>query len=110
MHEWHDKYRDVQRLKTNSSIDKDMIIFLGLTLNDFVIGVFTFIVIIMNWDSGLSVFAAIFFGISASSVSKALRKYLPPLFLAHFNWSLGIQKNKFLPNFFRKRRFKIYGP
>lgn len=110
MYEWHDKYRDVQRLKTNASIDKDMIIFLGLTLQDFIAGVITFLIIVMNFDSGFSIFAAIFFGVLASSISKTFRKYLPPLFLVHFNWSLGIQKNKFLPNFFKKRRFKIYGP
>lgn len=110
MHEWNHKYNDVTRLQTHSSIDKDMIIFLGLTIFDFIAGVGTFLFVVMNWDSGLSIFVAIFLGCLASCLSKTYRKYFPPLFFVHFNWSLGIQKNKLYPNFFRKRRFKVYGP
>lgn len=110
MQEWNDKYRDVERIQTHASIDKPMLIFLGLTIFDFVAGVCTFIFVVMSWDSGLSIFLAILGACMASFLSKSYRNTFPPMFLNHLNWSLGLQKFKNIPNFFTKRRFKIFSP
>lgn len=109
MQEWLEKYRDVPRITTNASIDKSMILFLGLTLTDFIAGVSIFIFVIMIWDSGYSIPVAIIGSLIASSCSKIYRTYFPPMFLSHFNWSFGFQKYHSVPNFFQKHRFKVFG-
>lgn len=109
MQEWLEKYRDVPRLPTNSSIDKPMIVFLGLTLSDFVLGVSTFIFVVMIWDSGFSIPVAILGAIASSSCSKFYRISFPPMFLSHFNWAMGLHKSDYIPNFFYKRRFRVFG-
>ena len=110
MNEWVDKYRDVDRLQTNSWIDKPMILFFGLTLFDFIAGVVVFLIIVMNLDSGWSFFISIFAAFAATGLSKFYRVHFPNRFLMHLNWSLGIQKHKSVPTFFKRSRFKIYGP
>jgi len=110
MQEFLDKYRDVPRQETHGSIDKPMLIFLGLTLSDFIAGVSVFITVVMFWDSGISIPVAISGACATAILSKFYRNYFPPMFLNHFNWSMGIQKFTNIPSFFRKRRFKSYGP
>lgn len=110
MFEFNDKYRDVERIQTHSNIDKPMLIFLGLTLFDFVAGVCSFISVVMSSDSGFSIILAISAACGASFLSKSYRNYFPPKFINHFNWSFGLQKFKDVPNFFTKRRIKIFGP
>lgn len=110
MQEWLDKYRDVPRKETYSSIDKPMILFLGLTLLDFVGGVSSFLFVVMFLDNGLSIFVAIISAFIVMVLSKAYRVHFPQMFLSHFNWSIGLQKFKNIPNFFTKTRFKIFCP
>lgn len=110
MQEWLEKYRDVPRHATNASIDKPMILFLGLTLSDFIAGVSIFIFVVMIWDSGFSIPVAIFGAVASAACAKFYRTYFPPMFLSHFNWSFGLQKFKHIPNLFQKSRFKVFGP
>ena len=85
MQEWFEKYRDVPRLTTNASIDKPMILFLGLTLFDFIAGVSTFICVVMIWDSGLSIPVAVIGAFVSAGFAKWYRTHFPPLFLSHVN-------------------------
>lgn len=110
MQEWLDKYKEVPRLQTCASIDKPMILFVGLTLTDFVMGVSVFICVVMFWDSGWSILCAIFGGLAASFCAKFYRNHFPLMGLSHFNWSLGIQKFKCIPSFFHSRHFRIFEP
>ena len=109
MQEWLEKYRDVPRLETNASIHKPMILFLGLTLPDFIAGVSTFIFVVMIWDSGFSIPLAIFGAFASAMCAKLYRTHFPPMFLSHFNFSFGLQKFKYIPNFFQKSRFRVFG-
>lgn len=108
MQEFYEKYHDAPRQETYSSIDKPMIIFLGLTLPDFIIGVSAFILIVMFWDSAVSIPIAILSAVIFCLLSKSYRKFFPPLFLSHFNWSFGLQKFKGIPNLFKRGRFKFF--
>lgn len=110
MLEYYDKYKDAPSLKTASSIDKPMVIFLGLTLQDFISGVTVFLSIMMTWDDGIAVPIAIFLSCLCTFLSKSYRKYFPPRFLTHFNWSLGIQNTPGIAKVFSKRRFRCFGP
>lgn len=110
MLEFMDKYKDVPRKETSSTIDKPMLIFLGLALTDFIAGVATFLAIVMFWDTGLAVPVAISSGFLAAWGSREYRRRFPLRFLTHWNWSLGIQHMGSLPTFFGKRRFVIFGP
>lgn len=108
MQEWFEKYNSVPRQKTNASIDKPMIIFLGLTLPDFIVGVVAFLSIVMFWDSAWSALVGIVCAVVFCSLSKAYRRHFPPCFLVHFNWSLGFHSLPGIPKLFKKRRFKFY--
>jgi hypothetical protein len=82
MHEWYEKYASYPRDVTLTTFDKPMLIFLGLTITDFVAGVSSFIALIMVWDSLLAIPVAIchrHFGVLAgknSTESAARRVFL----------------------------------
>jgi hypothetical protein len=80
MLEYMEKYRSVPRLETCVTIDKPMVLFLGLAISDFISGVATFLAVVMFWDSGLAVFAAIFGGVAASWMSREYRQRFPERF------------------------------
>jgi hypothetical protein len=110
MLEYMEKYRTAPRQATCVTIDKPMVLFLGLAIADFISGVATFLVVVMFWDSGLAVFAAIFGGVAAAWVSREYRRRFPERFLQHFSWAMGLQRVRGIPSFFEKQRIRVLGP
>ena len=111
MHEWYEKYASYPRDVTLTTFDKPMLIFLGLTITDFVAGVSSFISLIMLWDSLLSIPVAIANGILVSWLAKIYRERCPPRFLMHYSWSKGLSKIKGFPCFFKPNLTqKIFKP
>lgn len=110
MLEYMEKYRSVPRLETCVTIDKPMVLFLGLAISDFISGVATFLAVVMFWDSGLAVFAAIFGGVAASWMSREYRQRFSERFLQHWSWAMGLQRVRAVPSFFEKQRIRVFGP
>ena len=110
MLEWMDQYRDSPRSETFLTIDKPMLIFLGLTLGDFVSGVVVFLVVIMSWDSGLSIPVALTGAILSAWTAREYRRVFPARFLQHWSWAAGFQKVPGVPRLFEKRRYLVFGP
>lgn len=110
MLEYMDKYRDAPRSATCTSIDKPILIFLGLAISDFVAGVGAFIAVVMFWDSGLAALFAIAASCAAAWVAREYRRRCPERFLQQWSWSLGVQRVTNVPVLFKKRRIKVVGP
>ena len=107
MYEWYEKYSSYPRSTTLTAFDKPILIFLGLTLTDFIAGVVGFLIIIMAWDSLLAIPIAISFGVFVSWVMKFSRKRFPAHFLMHYSWSKGLAKIRGFPTFFRPNQNQI---
>jgi hypothetical protein len=110
MLEYMDKYRDVPRTTTCTTIDKPILIFLGLAIADFISGVCTFLAIVLLWDSGWAVFAAMAASTAAAWGAREYRRRYPERFLQQWSWSMGLQKVTGVPDLFLKRRIQILGP
>jgi hypothetical protein len=110
MLEYMEKYRSAPRHETCVTIDKPMLLFLGLAIADFISGVATFLAVVMFWDSGLAVFVAIFGGLGAAWGSREYRRRFPERFLQHWSWSMGLQRVRGVPSFFEKQRIRVFGP
>ena len=110
MLEYMEKYRDAPRSATCTSIDKPILIFLGLAISDFVAGVSAFIAVVMLWDSGLAALVAIAAGCAAAWMAREYRRRCPERFLQQWSWSMGLQRVADVPVLFKKRRIKIVGP
>lgn len=110
MLEYMDKYRAAPRSATCTSIDKPILIFLGLAISDFIAGVGAFIAVVMFWDSGLAALVAIAASCTAAWVAREYRRRCPQRFLQQWSWSMGLQRVADLPVLFEKRRIKIAGP
>lgn len=110
MLEYMDKYRDAPRSATCTSIDKPILIFLGLAISDFIAGVGAFIAVVMLWDSGFAALVAIAASCTAAWIAREYRRRCPERFLQQWSWSLGVQRVTDVPVLFEKRRIKIVGP
>ncbi len=106
MYEWYEKYSEFERRPTACSFDKPMILFLGLTLQEFIVGVSVFLAMVMSWGSVLAIPA----GIVCSMLLKAFRKRLPVKFLHHGGWALGLQRLDPMPSLFKKHQNPTFGP
>lgn len=110
MLEWMEKYREVPREQTALTIDRPMLIFLGLTLTDFVAGVVVVLAVMMLWDSSAAILVGLAGGGAASWVAREYRQRCPPRFLQHWSWAMGLQSIRGVPRLFRKRRYVVFGP
>lgn len=100
MFEWYEKYANYPRETTLKAFDKPMLIFLGLTLQDFIAGVVSFIALIMSWDSIAAIPLAIGLGVFISWLSRLYREHFPNRFLVHYSWAKGLSTIKGVPTLF----------
>lgn len=110
MLEWMDKYRDVPRSWTSVTIDRPMILFLGLTTSDLVSGALVFMAVVKLWDSNWAIPSSMVAAFGTVFINQWIREKLPNHFFQHLGWSLGLVRPKGLPSFFTKRRVVILGP
>jgi hypothetical protein len=95
---------------TCATIDRPMILFLGLTTTDLVSGAVVFMAVVKLWDSNWALPSSIMAAFGTVFVNRWIREKLPPHFFQHLGWSLGFVRPKGLPSFFMKCRFVIFGP
>lgn len=110
MMEWMDKYQDVPRTPTFGAIDKPLLIFLGLTATDLIVGSVLFIVVMVGWDSNFASPAALVGSFTAAWLARTARQHLPNHFFQHFFWSFGLAGGKDVPRIFGRRRVVVFGP
>jgi hypothetical protein len=88
MRENYARFRAFQKIKTQRGVNEEATILLGLSTQEFMIGMAALLVI-----SLLPITGAPFFGfglgVSLMFLSKAYRDKVPPRFFQHFFWSLG---------------------
>lgn len=107
--EWMDKYRDAPRSKTALTIDRPMIVVLGMTAVEFAAGALVGIVVIARMESSLAFPVGLAGGVLTAWLAREYRLRTAPRFLQHWAWSLG-KAVPGVPSFFEKRRHVRFGP
>ena len=110
MMEWMEKYREAPREATSLTIDKPMLLFFGLTIVEFAAAPIVFFAVMILWNSNLAMAFGLVGGVLISWATRECRRRLPPRFLQHWTWSVGLQSIDGVPKLFRQRRHKLFGP
>lgn len=107
MQEYFDKYNSFERIDTNPTIDKPLIVFLGLTIPELSIGTMLFVLLGLVGDAPI---LGLLLGLSTSMFLKHFRKSFPKGVIPQFLSSIGLPAKRGVPNFFRRTRFTRLEP
>jgi hypothetical protein len=83
------RFRSFQKIKTQRGVNEETTILLGLSTQEFMIGMSVLLVISLLPISGAP-FMGFGLGVALMFLGKAYRDKVPPRFFQHFFWSLGV--------------------
>lgn len=107
MQEYFDKYNAFERIETNPTIDKPLIVFLGLTIPELAIGTILFVLLGLIGDAPV---LGLFLGLITSLFLKHFRKTFPKGIIPQFITSIGLPAKRGVFRFFKKSRYARLEP